>query len=64
MLCSVYAEMKNSVEARAVPIYETCSKCLEVLYHFINIRKDELEKTKQEIKKIFTKINKTKKETA
>ena len=61
MLMSVFCEMQNP--NRAIPLYEICGKCLEVFYHFINIRKDELEKTRKELKKMLSKKNKETKET-
>ena len=61
MLLSVFCEMQNP--ARNIPLYEICGKCLGVLYHFINIRKDELEEARKEMKKLLVKKTKVTKET-
>lgn len=53
VLKELYKEMKTT--QRSVQIYEMCPQCLQVFLRFINLRKTDLVKAKQEVARLLQK---------
>lgn len=49
MVSTLHKEMKQN--NRGINIYEVCPKCMQIFLYFINMRKEEVDKTREEVAK-------------